>query len=257
MTTTEYNSLCSEHAFPRIDRDPLIAAKELHLINLAREHGDAFKTLFNAHYIHAWGVPFFKDMKPRYVLDEHLPPSPELAPALGSFYQKVQDKPWHPFFKFPVATTANEQPKNTDTMNIQVNLTADPQILSVLNRIADNLGVRHTPGTERPVTTLPEPASTEEAPVPEAPKKRKSATPAPKVVEPEPEPEVNVPTGAELAERISPLKGTQYTKQLRAYLDNDLGLAGTKLNEVTDAEALKKIDQKITELLKAAAEDDV
>lgn len=95
----------------------------------------------------------------------------------------------------------------------------------------------------------------EEAPAAEAPKKRKKAeTPAPK---PEPEPEVEAPTGAELRERVLPLKGTGYAKQLRAYMAVDLGLTGVNLLEVTDAAARNKINEKITELLAASAADDV
>lgn len=96
MTTTDYDRLCSEHAFPRIDGDNDSADRELHLITLAREHGDAFKLLFNSHYISAWGVPFFK---------------------------------------FPVATTANEQHTNNDTMNLTLNITADQKILDAINNL--------------------------------------------------------------------------------------------------------------------------
>lgn len=227
MTTAEYDFLCHTHAFPRIDDDPLIAAQELRLINLAREHGDSFKLLFNVHYINAWGVPFFK---------------------------------------FPVATTANEQHKNTNTMNINTTVTIsfDEKAEAVLNKFAEALfmnGTRGDPAATQVREALVHQApATEEAetpatPAPEPKKREKKAAPAPKA--PEPDPLENVPTGAELAERISPLKGTNYTKQLRAYLDNDLGLSGTKLTEVTDVDDLKKIEVKIAELLEAAKGDDV
>lgn len=227
MTTTEYALLCSAHAFPRIDTDPVAAANELHLITLAREHGDAFKRFFNSHYHSAWGVPFFK---------------------------------------FPVATTANEQHTNNDTMNLTLNITADPKILDAINNLTAAISSKQCGSTPAdapcPVEAIKvtEEGTVEEAPdTTEEPKKtRAKKTPTPKVVEPEPEPEVEAPTGAELAERISVLKGTPYTKQLRAYLDEQLGLAGVKLNEVTDATARNKINEKITELLeaaKAAADD--
>lgn len=219
MTTTEYDRLCSAHAFPRIDGDNDSADRELHLITLAREHGDAFKLLFNAHYISAWGVPFFK---------------------------------------FPVATTANEQPKNNDTMNLTLNITADPKILDAINNLTAALGSKQCGSAPAPVTfvgIVDSPAPAEETPEPaaEAPKKRKKAeTPAPKVVEAELEPEIEAPTGAELRERVLPLKGTGYAKQLRAYMDEQLGLAGVNLLEVTDAAARNKINEKITQLLKDA-----
>lgn len=179
---------------------------------------------------------------------------------------------------FPVATTANEQPKNTDTMNIQVNLTTDQQILDAINNLAAAISSRNTlivqggagGSTEAacPVEVIraAQASPAEEAPAPEAPKKRKAATPAPKPVEPEPEPvepepepEIQVPTGPELKARVEPIKGTVYVTKLRDYMDNDLGLKGTGLAVVTDTEALKKIDEKITQLLKAAAaaEDEV
>ena len=159
--------------------------------------------------------------------------------------------------QFPVATMANGQTKtkNTDTMNIQVNLSVDPKAIDALNNLAAAIS-GHSSGvtyvTEAPREAPPAP---EEAPVPEAPKKVKKSPPTPKtpVEAVEPDPLKDVPTGAELKDRIIPLKGTGYPQKLRDYMDGPLGLKGVLLVAVTDVDALKKIDDKITELLKEAA----
>lgn len=157
---------------------------------------------------------------------------------------------------FPVATLANEQHTNTDNMNIQVNLSVDPKAIDALNNLAAAIS-GHSSGvtyvTEAPREAPPAP---EEAPAPEAPKKRvPRATPTPKtpVEAVEPDPLKDIPTGAELKDRIIPLKGTGYPQKLRDYMDGPLGLKGVLLVAVTDVDALKKIDDKITELLKEAA----
>lgn len=274
MTTTEYADLCYAHGFPRIGDDPVAAARELHLINLAREHGDAFKDIFNGFYFAVWNTPFFKVVKPRIILDESPEPSPELGPAIRRFSESLQGKPWHPFFKFPSATMANGQTKNTDTdtMNIQVNITADDKILDAINNLASavsggwkgNAGDRlEAKLAEReattPVTDEAETPVTTTAPEPKKKEKKAPVLKAPEpAIEPEPDILANVPTGAELKARVTPLKDTPFLKQLRDYMDGPLGLKGTGLAAVTDVDALKKLEPKINELLAAKeAADDV
>lgn len=161
---------------------------------------------------------------------------------------------------FPVATTANEQPKNTNSMNATLHITVDPQIIEAINNLAASLGEGCTaaPVFDVELEKKKLEVATEAPATPEPKGKGKKANPpAPKtpVEEPEPEPEDEAPTGPELAARITPIKNTPYTKALRAYIDEQLGLAGVKLNEITDNAARKKIDAKITELLKQAETD--
>lgn len=159
-----------------------------------------------------------------------------------------------PFFKdFPVATMANEQHQTDKHMNLTLNITADPAILEALNRIADGFGTRCTPAT---VTAAPATQEEEETPVKPAPKKAAKKPMETKPVPAEPEEEEFTLTGAELVERLGPLKNSEYSKALRGYMNKDLDLGGVTLGEVTDAAKLKKIDAKITELLKAKAKAD-
>lgn len=151
--------------------------------------------------------------------------------------------------KFPVAIKANEQPKHN--MNLTLNITADQQIIDALNNIATSFRGNCTAAT---TATVSEVVAEEETPAaPAAPKKGKAAPkpasvkPAPVIEEPEEEPFTL--TGVDLVGLLAPIKGTDYTKELKSYKDTQLGLADTQLKDVTDVSHLKKLHVKIIELV--------
>jgi hypothetical protein len=212
------------------------AKEEAELMQIAYSKGSDYKAVMNHFYMQEFRVPLFKN--------------------------------------FPVANVANEQPKPKDTMNLNVNITADPAIIEAINAVAAALKACQTPAVVD--AGLKEPVLIPDAPEPEAPKTRKTratkaalepepavapeSEPAP-VAEPEPapaaEPEPEAPTGEQLLERVKEagLVKTQWSEKLRDYMDKDIGLLGVTLKAVTDPEKRRLIDAKITELIAAKAED--
>lgn len=175
--------------------------------------------------------------------------------------------------KFPTATTAKEQPKTKTHMNATLTITADPAVLEAINNLASAIRskapcepVFDTELAKRQLEVPLSPTPTVEQEESPAPKKRRTKVASPEPVEIPEEPvneepaneEPEPPTGAELRDEVGPMKNSPYSKRLRKYMDEELGLTDKKLQDVTDIGHRAKLHAKIQELLaeKARADED-